>query len=78
MKLNYRFCLPVERVICVRHDVRGERFEVRFTPATAKQAMRTLGRWAANRELPKFNWYMAACMCNRIQQLVRDEECGGR
>jgi hypothetical protein len=54
----------------------NERFCLIFTDANKPEALRTLGRWASDPELPAFNWYDAATLSNRIR--LMEAECCGR
>jgi hypothetical protein len=55
-------------LICAIEKCSGERYIVLYddSPEERREALRTLGRWAADPEL-SFTWYDAAYMSGRIR-----------
>lgn len=49
-----------------------ERYVLLFDDDHYGEALRTLGRWAGDKEL-SFSWWDAAYLCIRIRNLVREE-----
>lgn len=61
-------------------DVRGEHYRVTYTPATAGDALRVLGRWAGDKDL-RFTWYDCARMSHDVRasvEVAKLLQCGGR
>lgn len=54
----------------VATKIDGHYFAVMFDESTKHEAMRTLGRWASDPELPEFNWYEAARMSAKIREVL--------
>jgi len=53
----------------------NQTFVAIYTDEQQPEAMRTMGRWAANPDNP-MNWLTAARMCNEMRKAVA--ECTGR
>lgn len=58
-----------EDEFAVATKIDGHYFAVMFDEATAEEARRTCGRWAANPDLP-FTWMDAAKMCLKIREVL--------